>query len=224
MGQVELDPRFAWPLDPIRPERWSQATGRLQPGHRPPARTALSPISRALFTDALYHAGLLEPIAPEVWTIPWNVHSQAQPHGHSACTSLAPSASSRAPSPTTVSSASRSARLQRLEQELQAPIKTWRVPPVVEALPVLSGVQCTVALTMSASVGALPRFDSPRELLSFLGLISSGYFSGERRHQGASTTAGNSHARRALGEGAWAPALPPRSAALCHCVWPNSPR
>jgi len=52
--------------------------------------TALSPISRALCKEAMCHAGLLEPIAPQVWTIPWNVHSQANHHGHSACTSLAP--------------------------------------------------------------------------------------------------------------------------------------
>jgi hypothetical protein len=36
------------------------------------------------------HAGLLEHIDPQVWTIPWNVHSQADHHGHSAFTSLAP--------------------------------------------------------------------------------------------------------------------------------------
>jgi hypothetical protein len=36
------------------------------------------------------HAGLLEHINPQVWTIPWNVHSQAKHNGHSACTSLAP--------------------------------------------------------------------------------------------------------------------------------------
>jgi hypothetical protein len=36
-------------------------------------------------------AGLLEDIDPQVWTIPWNVHSQAQHHGHAAFTSLAPS-------------------------------------------------------------------------------------------------------------------------------------
>ena len=35
-------------------------------------------------------AGLLECIAPQVWPIPWNVHSQAQPHGYSAFTYLAP--------------------------------------------------------------------------------------------------------------------------------------
>ena len=35
-------------------------------------------------------AGLLEQIDPQVWTIPWNVHSQANHHGHSAFTYLAP--------------------------------------------------------------------------------------------------------------------------------------
>src|SRR2546427_5135668 len=35
-------------------------------------------------------AGLLESIDPQVWTIPWNVHSQATPHAHSALQYLAP--------------------------------------------------------------------------------------------------------------------------------------
>jgi hypothetical protein len=51
---------------------------------------ALSPIYRALFKDDMRQAGLLESIAPEVWTIPWNVHSQANHNGHSAFTYLAP--------------------------------------------------------------------------------------------------------------------------------------
>jgi hypothetical protein len=51
---------------------------------------ALSPIYRALFKENMHQAGLLEHIAPEVWAIPWNVHSQANHQGHSAFTSLAP--------------------------------------------------------------------------------------------------------------------------------------
>ena len=51
---------------------------------------ALSPIYRALFKEEMRQAGLLEQIAPRVWTIPWNVHSQANHHGHSAFTYLAP--------------------------------------------------------------------------------------------------------------------------------------
>jgi hypothetical protein len=51
---------------------------------------ALSPIYRALWKEAMTKAGLLESIAPQVWTIPWNIHSQATPHAHSALTYLAP--------------------------------------------------------------------------------------------------------------------------------------
>jgi hypothetical protein len=51
---------------------------------------ALSPISRAIYKEEMSQAGLLEPIDPQVWTIPWNVHSQAHPHSHTAFTYLAP--------------------------------------------------------------------------------------------------------------------------------------
>lgn len=53
--------------------------------------TALSLLDRALFKAAMRHAGLRARIAPQGWTIPWNVHAQADDHGHSAFSSLAPS-------------------------------------------------------------------------------------------------------------------------------------
>jgi transposase len=95
-------------------------------------------------------------------------------------------------------------RLGRLEQELQEHVKAWRLHPVVEALQALRGVQLTVAITTVAELGDLTRFDTPRQLMKFLGLIPSEYSSGERRRQGSLTKAGNTHARRALVEGAWA--------------------
>jgi len=95
-------------------------------------------------------------------------------------------------------------RLQRLDQELYEPVPAWRLHGVVEAMQALRGVQCTVAITMVAALGDLTRFDTPRELMKCLGLIPSESSSGERRHQGAITKAGNTHARRALVEGAWA--------------------
>jgi transposase len=95
-------------------------------------------------------------------------------------------------------------RLQRLARELQDHVPSWRLNPVVESLQALRGVQFTVAVTMVAEVGDLSRFDTPRELMKFLGLIPSEYSSGERRQQGSITKAGNTHARRALVEGAWA--------------------
>jgi transposase len=95
-------------------------------------------------------------------------------------------------------------RLQRLEQARQDHVPAWRLHPVVEALQALRGVQCILAVTMVAEIGELTRFETPRELMQCLGLIPSEDASGERRQQGAMTTAGTPHARRALVEGAWA--------------------
>jgi transposase len=96
------------------------------------------------------------------------------------------------------------ARLQRLEHELHEQVHTWRLAPVVEALQALRGVQFTVAVTVIAELGDLTRFDNPRQLMSDLGLTPSEYSSGERRRQGSITKTGNTHARHALVEGAWA--------------------
>jgi transposase len=95
-------------------------------------------------------------------------------------------------------------RLQRLEQALTEQVQSWRLPPVVEALQALRGVPFTVAVTTLAELGDLTRFETPRPLMQFLGLMPSEYSSGERRRQSSITTAGTTQARRALVEGAWA--------------------
>lgn len=95
-------------------------------------------------------------------------------------------------------------RLRRLETELQTAAKTWRLAPVVEAVQALRGMEFTGAVTFLAEVGDVTRFDTPRKLMSYLGLTPSEYSSGDHRRQGGITKAGNGHARRALVEGAWA--------------------
>ena len=95
-------------------------------------------------------------------------------------------------------------RLQRLEAELQTQVKTWRWMPVVEAIQALRGVQLIAAVTLMAELGDLTRFANPRQLMSYLGLTPSEHTTGEHRRPGAITKTGNSHARRALIEGAWA--------------------
>ena len=65
-------------------------------------------------------------------------------------------------------------------------------------------MQFPVAVTPVAALGALPRFDIPSQLMHSLGFTLSAYSTGERRRQGGITKTGNSHARRALVEGAWA--------------------
>lgn len=83
-------------------------------------------------------------------------------------------------------------------------MQSWRWAPVVEAIQALRGVQFTVTVTLIAELGDLSRFDNPRQLMSYLGLTPSAHTTGERRRQGAITKTGNSPARRALIEGAWA--------------------
>jgi transposase len=95
-------------------------------------------------------------------------------------------------------------RLHRLEAELLERAPAWRLYPVVQALQALRGVQWLVAITVVAELGDLTRFDSPRQLSAFVGLIPSEYSSGSARRQGGITKAGNGRARRALIEGAWA--------------------
>jgi hypothetical protein len=51
---------------------------------------ALSPIYRAVFKEEMAKTGLLDEIDSQVWTIPWNVHSQADPNGHTSFKYLAP--------------------------------------------------------------------------------------------------------------------------------------
>ena len=95
-------------------------------------------------------------------------------------------------------------RVERIETERQEKAKGWRFHPVVEALQALRGVQFTVALSTVAELGDLSRFDSPRQLMSYLGLTPSEYSTGNTRRLGGITKAGNAHARRTLIEGAWA--------------------
>jgi transposase len=95
-------------------------------------------------------------------------------------------------------------RLRRLETELHDAAKSWRLSSVVDAIQALRGISLTGAIVLIAELGDLTRFDTPRKLMSYLGLTPSEYSSGERRRQGGITKAGNGHARRALVEGAWA--------------------
>jgi transposase len=95
-------------------------------------------------------------------------------------------------------------RLARVEKELFELAPKWRLYPVVQALQALRGVQWTVAITVVSELGDLGRFDNPRQLAAFVGLIPSEHSSGESRRQGGITKTGNGRARRALIEGSWA--------------------
>jgi len=82
--------------------------------------------------------------------------------------------------------------------------------PLVEAYQALRGVAFMTAVTFVAEIGDVRRFDSPRQLMAYLGLVPSEHSSGPRVERGGITKAGNGRARRVLVEGAWSYRFPAR--------------
>jgi transposase len=101
-------------------------------------------------------------------------------------------------------------RVKRLTEQIRALVPKWRMAPAVEAFQAMRGVSLIVAATMAAEVGDLGRFDSPRQLMAYLGLVPSEHSSGGSVRRGSITKAGNGHARRVLVEGGWSYRYPAR--------------
>ena len=102
-------------------------------------------------------------------------------------------------------------RLERIEAAIAEFLPTWSLAPVVEALQALRGIGLVGAVTIMAEIGDLRRFDSPRQLMGYLGLVPGERSSGESVHRLGITKAGNGRVRRALVEGAWSYRHPPRT-------------
>ena len=97
-------------------------------------------------------------------------------------------------------------RLERVEKAIDDAIAA--APPeiqeVVQALQALRGVGKIVAVSVVAEVGSLSRFSNPRQLMSYAGMVSSEYSSGNHIQRGGITKTGNAHLRRVIVEAAWA--------------------
>jgi len=88
-----------------------------------------------------------------------------------------------------------SARVAQLSGHLMRALPEWSLAPVVDSLIALRGIDKLAATVLLAELGDISRFDSPRELMAFLGLVPSEHTSGPRRRQGGITLTGNGHAR-----------------------------
>ena len=115
-------------------------------------------------------------------------------------------------------------RTDALVAQMHEMLTTWSQRPTAEALMSLRGVSTITAMTVLAELGDLTRFDSPRELVGFLGLAPGEYSSGSRRRQGAITKTGNGHVRRLLVESAWAYRFPARKTAHLRRKAAKGPR
>lgn len=101
-------------------------------------------------------------------------------------------------------------RVAGLEKQMTAALPSWSLAPVVEALMAMRGVGLITAMTVLAEVGDISRFDSPRQLMAYLGLVPSEHSSGGSRRQGGITKTGNGHVRRVLVEASWSYRFPAR--------------
>jgi transposase len=104
-------------------------------------------------------------------------------------------------------------RLARLTKAVEEAAVGWKCEPVVRALMSLRGVNILTAMILVAEAGDLTRFDSPVQLMSYLGLTSCEESTGDKRWQGGITKCGNGACRRALVEAAQHYRLAPRVAA-----------
>jgi transposase len=95
-------------------------------------------------------------------------------------------------------------RVERLTQQIRQLVPSWKLYPVVQALQTLRGVSLIVASTTVAELGDLKRFENPRCLMAYLGLVPSEHSSGETNKKGGITKTGNGHVRHVLIEAAWA--------------------
>src|SRR5713226_6125959 len=102
------------------------------------------------------------------------------------------------------------ARRRRLEEQLIAIMPSWSMAPVVEAYQAMRGASFLVAVTFAAEIGDVRRFDNPRRLMSFLGLVPAESSTGDTVRRKGLTLAGNRRARRALVEAAWTYRYPAR--------------
>ncbi len=82
----------------------------------------------------------------------------------------------------------------------------------VARLRCMRGIDTLSAIGLCAEISDFARFEHPKQLMSYVGLVPSEKSSGQTRRQGAITKSGSQHARRLLIEAAWHYRRPPRLA------------
>jgi transposase len=97
-------------------------------------------------------------------------------------------------------------RIVKLEKAIDEAVQAapMEIRTVIEALQALRGVAQTTAATIVSELGSLSRFQSPRQLMGYSGLVAREHSSGNRVQRGSITKTGNAHLRRVLVEAAWA--------------------
>ncbi len=94
-------------------------------------------------------------------------------------------------------------RIARLEKELITQTQNSPHAPIMAALQAMRGIKLITAVTVVSEVGDVSRFQNPRQLMAYAGLVPSEHSSGGRVRRGNITKNGNAHLRRVMVESAW---------------------
>lgn len=94
-------------------------------------------------------------------------------------------------------------RIRTLDVDLEAISGEGRYREPVGWLRCFRGIETVTAMTIIAELHDFRRFETPRQLMAYLGLVPGESSSGERTRRGGITKAGNRHVRRVLVEAAW---------------------
>jgi transposase len=97
-----------------------------------------------------------------------------------------------------------------LDQTIRIAVADWSLAELVTALMAMRGMDLIAAATLVAEIGDLSRFQTPQQLMAYLGLVPSEESTGDTIKRGPITKAGNRRARRMLVECAWSYQHPPR--------------
>ena len=95
------------------------------------------------------------------------------------------------------------ARLENLDREVELLAESEEYREIVGLLCCFHGIKTLTAITIITEIFEFGRFESPRHLMSYLGLTPSEDSSGEKQRKGAITKAGNKRVRRLLNETSW---------------------
>lgn len=95
------------------------------------------------------------------------------------------------------------ARREQLEDQIRELLPDWSLGYLVDALQALRGVALVIAVTVVAQIGDMSRFENPKQLMAFLGLVPGEFSSGSKTRPRGITKTGNRTVRKLLFEAAW---------------------
>lgn len=106
-------------------------------------------------------------------------------------------------------------RREALDHEIELVARTKPYLTSVSKLTCLRGISTHSAMALLSEIGDFRRFEHPRQLMAFVGLVPREYSSGGSERRGGITKTGNGHVRRILVEASWSyrhrPAATPRA-------------